>query len=289
MKPNKFVIAAVTLLILFVLVALGAIGVSAYGRMAFQGEAARFASPLTRTYQSTPPAVSPDLLPPPVADYLAKVFEGNVRRIKTASLTIQGGIVMEAGRGGAPMNAQKTYRVSGRPGFIWSGQVTSTPLVWIGATELYIEGSGLSRAEVFGVYRLANLVGGETDVAQLARLFVEAAWIPSILAEPYVTWTGYTVDTATGTITDGERSFTATFHFDRNHLLRSVTADAHPHFEGERYVMRPWRGEYKKYVEHGGVLIPEQGFADWVIDGKSLRYLGEEVTSAHYLFMSGNE
>ena len=217
-------------------------------------------------------------LPPPVASYLR--FAGVVGKpgIRTARLKQNGMFLRE--RKWMSFTADQ-YFATEPPGFIWRAQVHFMPLLKFSVIDMFAAGHGRLEARVAGVLKVMQARGPETDQGELQRYLSETAWFPTALVAPSIEWELIDASAAQATLRVASVAAAATFHFDEQNRLRSVTARRYM-AQPRGLVLRDWCGEFDGYETVSGFHIPMKAKVRWHLDSGDLEYFRGEITSVEY-------
>ncbi len=173
-----------------------------------------------------------------------------------------------------------------RPGFVWNARIAMLPGFGVHVHDAYIDGEGLLRPALLGLFTLIDLHGGE-DLAQgeLMRWLAEAPWYPTaLLPSQGVRWQALDERSARATLSDGPRSVSLTFVFGDDGLIESVRADARTRAVAGRMVPTPWEGRWSDYRLRDGMQVPTRGEVVWLLRQGEKAYWRGTVVSSHYEF-----
>lgn len=146
------------------------------------------------------------------------------------------------------------------PGFVWSASMRMMPLVAITGRDRYRDGIGDIDMRLASLVPVARKRGGGLNQGALLRYLNEAMWFPAAMISPYITWQERDSMSAIATMTYGGESASATWHFDDEGRVITMTADR---FNDDRNAMLPWSTPITDYGEFAGVRIPTQGTGVW--------------------------
>lgn len=104
-----------------------------------------------------------------------------------------------------------------------------------------VAGSGLLRGAIFALVTVVNTPDtAEMAQGEMIRFFVEAAWYPTaLLPSQGVRWEAIDETSAHAMLTDGPRSVTLLFHFDKDGLIETARAEARGRVAHEKTVFAP--------------------------------------------------
>jgi len=213
-------------------------------------------------------------LPQPVQRYFQAVLTAGQPVIAAAHLVHEGTFNNSANRVRWNGFSSTQLVIANRPGFDWDARIQMGPGVAVLVHDAYVNGEGMLRAAVFGVFTVASMRGTpEMARGELMRFLAEATWYPTRLLPGHgMSWEAIDDSTALATLHDGDSSASLDFHFDERGLVDAVSARARDRTVGNRLVPTPWRGRFWNYVLHNGVRIPLDGEVEWILPGGPLPY-----------------
>ena len=201
-------------------------------------------------------------LPAPVRRYFETVLTAGQLHVNSVQITQEGTFRL----GGAdadwhPFTASQTYTVS-PPGYVWDADIELAPGLSARVLDAYVAGEGRLRANLLGAVAVASAgPDQQTNEAELQRYLTEAPWFPTaLLPAAGVSWDGIDDRSARATITDGDVTATATFHFDEDGYVTRVTADRYRQDTGS---IGSWIGYHRSYEIHDGMKVPTEAEVSW--------------------------
>ena len=223
-------------------------------------------------------------LPPPVQRYFRAVLRDGQPIVTGATLQHSGSFNLgETADRWVPFTSRQRV-VTRRPGFVWDARMPMAPGLTVHVHDAYVDGEGLLRPALLGLFALTELRGGG-DIAfgELMRFVAEAAWYPTaLLPSQGMRWAPVDDHTARATLTDGPITLTLTFTFDAEGLVTTVRADARGRTVGGRIVPTPWEGRWSDYRWHDGLRVPMQGEVAWLLPAGPRPYWRGTIMSLQY-------
>lgn len=208
-------------------------------------------------------------LPAPVARYFAFALPHGYRRIRAASIRWSGEFRTRPGRAWVPFTAVQDI-TSMPPGFVWDAQMRMLPLVPVHVRDSYRAGFAVMLGRIGGLVPVVDR-RGTPELAQsaLARWLGEAVWFPTALlpgdtAGRSVKWAAVNDTTARATVTDGATSASATFHFEADGALTSMSALRYRDVNG-RDVPTPFDAQYRSFARREGFMVPMHAEVAWLL------------------------
>jgi hypothetical protein len=180
-----------------------------------------------------------------------------------------------------------TQRVTARrPGFVWNARIALLPGVSLRMHDAYVEGEGMLRASLAGLVTLAELQGTpEIARGELMRFLAEAVWYPTaLLPSQGVDWTPVGETLAKATLHDGNVAVTLLVHFDEDGLIASMRAEARGRTVKGAVVSTPWEARCWNYAPRGGMLVPLEGEAAWLLPEGAKPYWRGRMANLTYKY-----
>jgi hypothetical protein len=273
--------------LIFGLLALAAMGLSAYGshRWADATQVRMGQLEAGRSDGQLKPGKTPsrynarelDGLPAPVQRYFRAVLKDGQPIITAVTIDMAGTFNLSAtGEQWKPFTARQRVTPR-RPGFVWDASIAMAPGLRVRVVDSYVAGQGLLHAAIQGLFTMAETHGGgEIARGELMRWFAEAAWYPTaLLPSQGVRWEAVDTQSAKATVVDGPLTLTLLFRFNDAGLISSFRAEARGGMVGTKVVMAPWEGIWSNYQVHGGMLVPLTGEVAWMRpDGRKPYFVG---------------
>ncbi|WP_366928889.1 DUF6544 family protein [Thermovirga sp.] len=180
---------------------------------------------------------------------------------------------------------QSIQRVTLRkPGFNWEARIKILPGVNIWVRDAYVDGKGFLCAKLFGLIPLMSR-SDSSGLAQgeLMRFLAEAVWYPTaLLPSQGAAWEELDKTNAKATLRDGQFSVSLTFTFNEIGLVNTVTASERYRDVDGKLVPTPWQGKFWNYGRCGGMLVPFDGEASWILKERLKPYWRGSVKRIKY-------
>lgn len=278
------------------LLALAAVGLTAYGDRRWTDETQRLRGQLEagriddRLDEKSPPtrydAREIEGLPAPVQRYFRTALQDGQPIITVVSIDIAGTFSMSATAEQWKPFASRQRVTTHRPGFLWDASIAMAPGLTVRVVDSYIAGLGLLHATIQGLLTMAeSRGGGEIARGEFMRWFAEVAWYPTaLLPSQGVRWKAVDDHSAQATVADGPLTMTLLFRFNEAGLIGSFRAEARGGMVGKKLVMAPWEGVWSNYQLHCGVQVPFTGEVAWMRpEGRKPYFIGT-VTAMTFEF-----
>ena len=261
-----------------------------YGRFSWDASTAELSKRLDARHKVLAPSLFDeselDGLPAPVQRYFRASLKPGQSIVKAARLEHAGVFNMsETGEQWKPFTS-KQYVVTHRPGFVWDARIAAMRGVPVFVHDAYVAGTGILRARLFGLVKLAE-VRDVPEIArgELMRFLAEAAWYPTaLLPSQGVRWQAVDDTSAKASLTDGDVTATLLFRFNNDGLIESVRAEDRGRGVKKQFVPTPWEGRWHRYEWRNNMLVPIEGEVAWVFPAGPKPYWRGRITRIEYEF-----
>lgn len=173
-----------------------------------------------------------------------------------------------------PYRAEQYFTMN-PPGFIWIASFEMTPLVSISGRDRYQNGVGDIEMRVLGVVPVAKKSGGGLNQGALHRYLGEIVWFPAAALDPSIRWEAIDDNSALATMRSGGEAVSATFVFDDQGRVVSLSADR---YNDDRGGIEPWSVSIAEYGSFGGIEIPVAGEGVWHYETGDFAYIRWRIT-----------
>lgn len=225
-------------------------------------------------------------LPAPVQRYFRKVLKDGQPIIAAVRIEQTGSINLSAtAEQWRPFVASQRV-ITKRPGFDWDAVISMMPGLSVKVHDAYAAGEGMLHASLLGLVTLAGVRGTpEAAHGELLRFLAEAVWYPTaLLPSQGVRWEEVDSVSAKATLCDGQSEAALKICFDENGLIESAYCEARGRATPKGVIPAPWEARTSTYKEIGGMLIPQQGEAAWLLLQGRKPYWRGCVTEIAYEF-----
>lgn len=223
-------------------------------------------------------------LPAPVASYLKFA-------IPQGQPVVRGSHIEHAGKfrvGGAdaawlPFTSWQDVTTS-PPGFVWDAAIRIASLVAVRVRDSYLDGSGAMLGKLASLWPvLTARASPALDTGALHRYLAEAVWCPTaLLPSSGVRWTAVDDTTALATLTDRHTTVSLQFTFNATSEVTRVYTAERCRDVGGQSVPTPWAGYHRNYRRVGGMMVPTEGEAEWILPGGRLPYWRGEIREIEF-------
>src|SRR5688572_10265503 len=221
-------------------------------------------------------------LPRPVIRYFRFALPPGQPRIRGAHIRWAGEFQLRPNAGWSPFRAEQDFTTR-RPGFVWDAEIRMLGFVPMRVRDSYIGGTGAMLGRLGGVVPLVNQHdSAEMASGALTRWLGEAMWFPTALlpdANPGegVHWDAIDDSTARATLTDGEISVQAEFHFAPTGEITRMTAMRYRDVNGVGVLTR-FEAICGSYARREGIMIPMRAEVAWLLpEGRFPYWRGRPV------------
>jgi len=152
------------------------------------------------------------------------------------------------------------------PGFVWNAKIRMVPGVPARVIDAYIDGDAVLTGKLLGLITVMELPNSpELAEGELMRFVAEAAWYPTALLRPNVSWEPIDLHTARVTLTDKSTTVSLEVRFSDDNLISSIYSEGRFRDVDGVQVKTPWEGRFWNYEERGGMMIPLDGEVAWIL------------------------
>ncbi|MCV2882232.1 DUF6544 family protein [Actibacterium sp. XHP0104] len=170
--------------------------------------------------------------------------------------------------GGAFSRVQASQRMTlGAPGFVWSARGTLGGLPLLRVIDRYAEGTGVLDVWVFGLVQVAEAHGDQTNLSEAMRYLAELPWMPdAIMLNADIAWEQVDDSHVAASLATSGGVARVVLGFDAAGDITEISAQDRPAVEGDKMVLRDWRGLFSDYRKIGPRRIPTRGQVGYVYD-----------------------
>ena len=225
-------------------------------------------------------SASLDDLPEPVRRSL--LGSGALRQRLPVSVDVRqrGTIRTDADSKWLPFTAKERYSLS-PPSFVWDATLKIAGVGLGRARDAFEDGHGSMRVRLLGVFTVVDETGPEMDQGSLMRWLNETMWFPAVWATDTITWTPIDDQRARGSVTVGDLTATAEFHFDDRGRLVDFVAERHRDTD-DGFIMTRWSTPITDHADFHGIELPASGSAVWHLEDGDFEYIRIEATDVGY-------
>ena len=217
-------------------------------------------------------------VPEPVQRWLRWSQVVGKPRPVTIRLKQEGQFRLAEDRGWMPYTAEQSYTTD-PPGFLWSARFKMAPLLSIVGRDRYADGTGSIDMRLLSLVPVARKSGGALDQGAMLRYLNETMWFPAAALSPSITWSGIDANSARATMSHGGVTASATFLFDDEGRLTTMTAQRN---NDDRGRPEPWSTPISEYGEFEGVRVPVAGEGTWMYESGDFPYIRLRITAIEY-------
>ena len=232
----------------------------------------------------TDPITESDLasLPAPVQRWLR--WSGVVGQPRASTIRLQQTGWIEPDADWMPFTAVQHYTVD-PPGFLWSVEMQMFPLITITGRDRYQNGEGSIEMRLLSLIPVASKTGGDLDQGAALRYLNEIMWFPTAALSPFISWSPLDDRSALATLSYAGMTVSATFVFNDEGKIVTMTADR---FNDDRGEILPWSTPLEAYGEFSGIRVPTRGTGVWNYPDGPFSYIDLEITAIDYTPAPGN-
>jgi hypothetical protein len=223
-------------------------------------------------------------LPGPVARYLDQALPLAGGPLRLARAKMSGSIRLNPNGPWQSWTGRQAWCLR-PPAFVWSARMTAKPLLPMYVRDGLIKGEGGLLVRLWGWLTLARATASpELDLGSLQRWLAEAPiFPPALLPGPELDWRGEGDGTAMAILNDQGRRVEARFSFDERGLPAVCRVEQRPRQQPDgSFAPTPWLARYDGWRKQGGMLLPTQCEAVWLVEGEEFCYLRLNIEQADF-------
>ncbi len=217
-------------------------------------------------------------LPVPVQDWLRASGVVGTAIPSIVRITQEGEFRLGADKSWMRLRATEYYTTD-PPGFLWDASLRMFPLIDVTGRDRYTQGTGDIEMRIASLIPVASKSGGNLNSGALLRYLNETMWFPAALLLPNITWEAIDDTHARATLTDAGQSVSATFAFDDQDRLVTMTAER---WNDAEQAMLPWSTPLSEWGTFAGLQIATAGTGVWDIGPDAYEYIRLRLTSVEY-------
>jgi len=219
-------------------------------------------------------------LPEPVRRCLG--YTGTVGKpfVNTVRLKQKGRMHPSAKGAWIPLEAEEYYSVQ-PPGFVWDATMYRGPLPIARGRDIYAGGKGRMLIKAGSLFIVVDDKGEEMDQGSMIRYLSEMIWFPTAFLGDNVSFEPINDESARVTLTDVNKSLSATMYFDEEGRFTDFVAKRYRTVLGG-YELETWSTPTYEYGEHAGLKLPLRGGAVWKLPKGDLKYVDITITDLEY-------
>jgi hypothetical protein len=224
-------------------------------------------------------------LPAPVARYFNFALAQHQPLIRSARITSVGEFLAGPSQPWRPFTADQHFSVH-PPGFVWDATIRFAPLLDVHVRDSYMRGQGSMYGSIATLMPVVDQSATpEMALGALHRYLAEAVWLPTaLLPGDGMSWSSIDDQTARATLTDGDNTVSADFHFGSSGEVLAISAERYRDVNGT-HVLTPWVVRLRDYQRVRGVMVPLSGEVAWQLADVRLPYWRGRITSLAYEFV----
>lgn len=217
-----------------------------------------------------------DSLPMPLQNYLKKSLGAeNLQSSKYVSVAFKQRGLFWLKNDGDGLNFKARQFVSlQRKEFSWFAKIRMGIVMYV--TDRLIGNTGMLKAGVWGVFTIAEDAGQNIYQGQILRYLAELPWYPmAILEDQDITWISLAENKVQAQVEILGQKLRVDYTFNSENLIEKIYTEDREYSEAKQ--KRPWVGEFSKYQERKGILIPIHGEVSWLLGTDKFTYFKGDI------------
>jgi hypothetical protein len=219
-------------------------------------------------------------LPEPVERYLR--YAGVLGRtpVRTARVRQRGTLRRGPDQDWVAFDAVEYYAAA-PPGYVWSAELDSVPLIPVDVRDYYLRGRGGMQGKAAGLFTIAEGRGPAIDQGAAIRMLNELVFFPTAFLEPYIRWEAIDDMSARVHMKHWDGEVSAICYFARDGRMVDFVAERYRHTE-DGPVATDWRTPFRRWKRIDGFRIPTAGSAIWILGDGEFEYIRVDVQDVEY-------
>lgn len=217
-----------------------------------------------------------DSFPEPLQTYLKKSLEKSKKDLSNlGSISFkQRGLFWLKNEGdGLKFKAQQIVSLKEKE-FSWFAKIKMGITIYV--TDRLIDNVGALKASILGVYSIAEDSGDKIHQGQVLRYLAELPWYPmAILYDHDIEWVRLSDNKIQANLVVSGVKLKVDYIFNSENLIQRIYTEDREYSELKQ--KRPWEGEFSKYQDKNGILIPMHGEVSWILDNGKFTYFKGDI------------
>jgi len=211
-------------------------------------------------------------LPEIVQRYLNETGVTGQKMVSTVQLRQTGKIRTAPGSPWMKVKAVETYNIE-LSEFLWYADVKMNPIIRLTGYDRFQDGHGSMKIKMFDLFSVVDASGPSIDQGGMMRYLNELMWLPMGYLHPSVSW-GYSDEKSVEvSITINETTVSGIIDFNNDALPINFTAKRYMDGEKGKPTLETWMVPIDSWREYHGVILPEHGFASWLLKDGEFQYI----------------
>lgn len=158
--------------------------------------------------------------------------------------------------------------------FSWFAKIRMGIAIYV--TDRLIGNTGALKASALGVFPIVDAAGDNIYQGQVLRYLAELPWYPmAILLDQDIEWTQLANNKIQAQLLVLGRKLKVDYTFNSENLIEKIYTEDREYSELRKKF--PWVGEFSKYQEKKGVLIPSHGEVSWILGERKFTYFKGDI------------
>ena len=218
---------------------------------------------LLSQYNDEPIVKDTSGIPAPVKKYLEKVVLKDFNYVERVISQQSGLFRTSAAAEWSEITACQEHTIS-EPGFLWNGEISFLPGLWVRAIDSYINGTGNMLIKLNSSLTISDATGVQMDISSLGRYVSELPLFPmSMYNNKNVQWEEIDSVSSKMIFTDKKNTIKMDFFFnDEGLIYKAITLDRFL-TSNAGYIQSPYTVWYENYKEFQGCIVPTEIKVEW--------------------------
>ncbi len=211
-------------------------------------------------------------LPEIVQRYLNETGVAGQKMVSTVQLRQTGKIRTALDAPWMKVKSVETYNIE-LSEFLWYADVKMNPIISLTGYDRFQNGHGSMKIKMFDIFSVVDASGPSIDQGGMMRYLNELMWLPMGYLHPSVSW-GYSDDKSVEvSLTIKKTTVSGLIEFNNESLPVNFTAKRYMDDGKGKPTLETWTTPLDSWREYHGVILPEHGFASWMLEDGEFKYI----------------
>lgn len=220
-------------------------------------------------------------LPEIVQRYLKETGVVGQTMVSTVQLRQTGKIRTAPDAPWMKVKAVETYNIE-LSEFLWYADVKMNPFVWLAGYDRFQDGHGVMKIKMYDLFSVVDASGPSIDQGGMIRYLNELMWLPMGYLHPSVSWGHGDEKSVEVSITINEMTVSGIIDFNNDALPINFTAKRFMDDGKGRSSLETWMVPIDSWREYHGVILPEHGYASWMLEDGEFQYIELTVEDVEF-------
>ena len=179
------------------------------------------------------------------------------------------------------VKAVEIYNIE-RSNFLWYADVKMNPFIRLTGYDLLQDGHGSMKIKLFDLFPVVNATGPSIDQGAMMRYLNELMWLPMGYLHPAVSWNQQEEKSVEVSMNINNITVSGILEFNDNALPINFTAKRYMDDGKGGSSLEAWMTPLDSWREFHGVILPEHGYASWMLEDGEFQYIELTVEDVQF-------